>query len=69
MKPFKDRPRPAPKAPGVIACPKCGAEVDTEVLRGRVRWVTATITHVKPGTRTQVCVAVLKEEEHRDRTA
>lgn len=70
MKPFKDRQAPPPKVPAEVDCPECGARVATEVLRGRVRWVVMTIVHLKPNSPTAtVCYAILKTEEHRDRTA
>lgn len=52
-------------------CPKCGLEdVAIEVLEGRVRRVTMTKVHIKPNSPTAtVCYAILKTEEHRDRTA
>jgi hypothetical protein len=48
-----------------VVCPKCGQRVETEVLRGRVRWVTTTKVHLKPGPK--VCHAIIKTEEHHDR--
>lgn len=47
-------------------CPKCGQQVETELLRGRVRWVTWTGVHIQNG---RVCWAILKTKEHRDRIA
>lgn len=53
-----------------VICPKCGQEVDTEVLRGRRRIVTTTKVHVKPGPAAVVCHAILKTQETpRDRPA
>lgn len=67
MRPWKEKEHPGPD--DTVACPKCGARVGTEVLRGRVRWVTTTVVHIKAGSPSTVCHAILKTEEHRDRTA
>lgn len=67
MKPYKDRPRPV-KLPDEVDCPKCGLRVATERIRGRVRWVTMTVVHIKKDSSPpKVCYAILKTEEHRDR--
>lgn len=46
-----------------VDCPKCGLRVDTETIVGRVRTVTTTVVHIKPGPTAKVCHAILKTEE------
>lgn len=45
----------------MTTCPKCGQEVEPEVLLGRRRRVTWTRPHIKPGP--AVCWAILKFQE------
>lgn len=62
MTPNWDRPKPVPTE---VECPKCHQQVGTEVIQGRVRKVTTTVAHIKPGPTAVVCHAILKTEERR----
>ena len=57
-----DKPRKA-APPEEVDCPKCGLRVGVEVTVGRVRTVTMTVTHIRLGTPSTVCHAILKTEE------
>lgn len=57
-----DRPS-CPTCKTTDICPKCDQRVETEVIRGRYRTVTATKAHIRPkGASVTVCHAILKEE-------